>query len=704
MWGQLFAPDSPARDGETIGVCQHDCPDACSLIATVRDGRVVGVRGNPAHPVTAGFICAKMARAPARAYARDRVLYPLRRVGPKGSGEFRRIGWDEAIGEIARRWRDIIARDGPFAVLPFFGSGNEGVVQGRIAGRRFFNRLGALQLIRTVCTKAGRTAYIHTMGDSRMADPTAAEEADLIVAWGVNPASTHVHHLPVLKRARARGAALAVIDPVRVGGMPEPDIRLRPRPGTDAAVALALMHVLVRDGRHDSAFVESFTTGFAALAERARAWPPERAAATADVPAGEIERLARLYGERRRALVHVGPGCLRHSNAGMTMRAIACLPALTGAWRWPGGGLYFPTSTVFPFDWSRLDGDELRPNPPAGYNMIRLGRLLTDAARPVRSLYVFDGNPAVTLYDQGRVRRGLGREDLFTVVHDTRLTDTARHADIVLPATGPFEHADLVFSYYSPEILINRPAIAPPGEARSNLDVFRALATALGFDEQCFRQDAETVVEDILARADLPLDADGRGALRRDGWAFARIRPIHRRFETGVLGRRDRRIALYAETLAAEGRDPLPDYVPPREGPEAAPAVFARYPLAFLTPAAHSTLNSNQGDEPAVRRDEDRPRLLIHPDDARARRIDPGERVRAYNDRGDCLLWADITDKTRPGVVVAAGRWWQARYPDGRIPNFTTPDFPADMGGGSAFNSNLVEVAPAPETGTEVAP
>jgi anaerobic selenocysteine-containing dehydrogenase len=681
-----------AGDGEVVGACPHDCPDACSFVAFVRGGRLVAVRGNDRHPVTAGFLCGKFARAPERVYAPDRLLHPLRRTGAKGGGEFRRVSWQDAVAEIAERWRAILAEDGPHAILPFFGSGTEGLVQGRIAGRRFFNRLGSLQLIRTICTKAGRTAYIRTMGDSAMADPTAADQAELIVLWGVNPASTNLHHLPVLKRARAGGARIVVVNPLRIGGIPEPDLWLRPRPGTDAAIALALMHALVRDNRHDSGFIRSFTDGFAELRECIRDYPPDRAAEIADIPVSQIEEFARLYAARPDSLIHVGPGCLRHSNAGATMRAIACLPALSGAWRRPGCGLYFPTSTAFPFDWSAFDGDELRPIPAAGYNMIHLGRLLTEARPPVRSLYVFNGNPAAVLYDQNRVRRGLAREDLFTVVHELRMTDTARLADIVLPATSPFEHADLLYSYYRPSLLLNRPAIAPVGECRSNLDAFRALAEALGFPEPCFRATSEEIVEEILACADLPLGGDARAALRVEGWAGARVAPVHRRFEnTGAGGR----IALYSSALAAEGLDPLPGYVPPRESPDGAPALHARYPLSFLTPSAHSLLNSNYGDEPALRRAEERPQLWIHPDDATPRNIAEGDLVRVYNDRGYCLLWAEITENVRRGVVSAAGQWWDARYPGGRNPNFTTPDFAADMGGGSAFNSNLVEVARA---------
>lgn len=682
-------------EGQARGVCPHDCPDTCSIIATVRNGRLTGLRGDPDHPVTAGYLCAKYARAHERVYAPDRLLHPLRRVGRKGEGRFRRIGWDEAIGEIAGRWRDIVATAGPQAILPFFGSGNEGLVQGRISGRRFFNRLGTLQLDRTICTKAGRTAYVHTMGSSAMADPTMAHEAELIVLWGVNPASTNLHQLPLIKRARTDGAAIVVVNPTRIGGIPKPELWLRPRPGTDAAVVLAVMHVILREGWHDRDFITDFTFGFPALEERLRAYPPRRAAAVADVPAADIERLARLYAERRRSLIHVGPGCLRHGNAGATMRAIACLPALTGAWLQPGGGLYFPTSTAFPFDWSVLDGDELRPTPARRYNMVHLARHLLDDDAPVSSLYVFDGNPAVTLYNQSQVRRGLMRDDLFTVVHELRMTDTARFADIVLPATTPFEHSDIQFSYYQPELLLNRPAIAPVGEARSNRDVFRALASAFGFSEPCLRTTAEEVVTEVANHPRLPLDAAERTTLFRDGRVTLRVEPIDRRFRHDVPASSRPRIALHAPVLAAQGIDPLPGYMPSQESREATPDRFARFPLSFLTPSAHSTLNANQGGEPALRRAESRPLLWINPADARDRNLADGDPVRIHNDRGHCRMWARVTEETRPGVVVAPGQWWGRCYPDGMIPNFTTPDFVADMGGGSAFNSNLVEVTSA---------
>lgn len=682
----------PPRDGVVTGVCPHDCPDACSLLSEVEGGRLVRVRGNPRHPVTRGFICRKLARAPERILGSDRLLYPLLRTGPKGAGRFRRTSWDDAVARIAARWREIVERDGPHSILPFFGSGTEGLVQGRLAGRRFFNRLGTLQLVRTICTRAGRTGYGHTMGGSAGADPTAIAGAGLVVAWGVNTASNNIHFHPFLRAARSNGALYAVVDPLPPKGADGADAVLRPRPGSDGALALGMMHVIVAEGLHDRDFVARHTVGFAALRRRLADYPPARAAELTGLGTEEIAAFARLYARQAPAFIYVGPGCLRHSNAGMTLRTLACLPALIGAWRHPGGGLYFPTSTVFPHEWTALEGEELRPNPPASYNMIHLGRLLSAPGPAVRGLYVFNGNPAAVLYNQALVRRGLEREDLFTVVHERTLTDTARHADIVLPATTQFEHPDIQASYFQPSLLLNRPAVAPPGQCRSNLETFATLARAMGFDEPCFAESASDVIADVLDHPGLAgLDLD---ALLTEGWAPVATRPVRSRFRNGQSEPADR-IRFFSEELAAQGRDPLPAYHPPRESREASPELFRRYPLQLLTPSAHAFLNSDGANRPGLRADEQRPTLIVNPDDAGARGIAEGDLVRVGNDRGACLLHATLSDRVLPGVVVGRGQWWSARYAKGGNLNFTTPDFVADMGGGSAFNSNLVEVAKA---------
>jgi len=691
----------PLDDGVIHGVCPHDCPDTCSVLIRVRDGRVTAVDGNPEHPVTRGVICRKFSLAPEAVYHPDRILQPMRRQGPKGSGTFEPIDWEEAVATIAMRWGDIAATDGPESILPFFGSGTEGVINGRIAGRRFFNRLGSLQLDRTICTKAGRTGFHYTMGTSMGADPRATADCRLIINWGNNIACTSIHQQILTREARAAGARLVIINPVRVRGSDDADLVLQPRPGTDAALAMGLMHLLVAGRQYDEAFVERHTTGFEALRERLADYDPDRVEAITGVAAADLRRLADWYAQLRPALIHIGPGCQRHSNGGMTIRTIACLPALTGDWRWPGGGAYYPTSTVFPVDLSPLEGKQMRPTPARGYNMIDLATLLA-AEKPkpcIRSLYVFNGNPATTLYNQNRLRPALAREDLFTVVHDRFLTDTARYADIVLPATSPFEQTDLFFSYYHFGVLLNRPAIAPLGAARSNLDTFNALATALGFDDPCFGRDPWTEIADVLALDEPALDGVTLDRLLQENWCQADLEGAHARVRNGGFPTPSGRIEFYSAQMAADGFDPLPGYEPLRESPEADPAHCGRYPLYLLTPSACSFHKTTRTRTHGWTRWDRRPTLVLHPDDAAARGIGDGEPVRVRNDRGDCRLWAAVDPAIRPGVVVAPGLWRDADCPGVTGANATTPDFTEPMAGGSCFNTNLVEVSPCPEAG-----
>lgn len=679
-------------DGVVHSVCPHDCADTCSILSTVEGGRLMRVEGNPDHPVTRGFLCKKLMRAPERVYDAGRILHPMKRSGPKGSGEFKIISWDDAIAEITYNWKRIIDEDGPLAILPFCGSGTEGVVNGNLAGKRLFNRLGTLQLVRTICTRAGRTGYRYTMGRSVGADPARIADSKLVIAWGVNTPSTNIHQHPFFQQARQNGAKFVIVNPLRINGSDAADLVIRPRPASDAALALGMMNVIVDEGLEDRDFIDNFTIGFDVFKERLAEYPPDRVGDLTGVPADEIRAFARLYGEHRPSFISIGPGCQRHSNAGMTLRTLACLPALVGAYRRRGGGAYFPTSTVFPVGFGRLEGNGMRPNPAAGYNMIRLGAMLSEpGAPPIRSLYVYQGNPATTLYDQGRVTRGLARDDLFTVVHEQVMTDTARYADIVLPATSQFEQPDILFSYYQPSLLLNRPAIAPLGEARSNLDTFNALALAMGFGEPCFKQNAWQVIDEILDLDHPAMAGVSRDALLADGWAAVGWEDGHDCFLKGSFPTPSGRIELYSEAMAESGLDPLPTYTPPVEGEEETPGLFARYPLSLLTPSGHGMLNSAYAPEGGPT-GEDTPGLTIHPDDAAPRGIGNGDPVRVFNDRGACELTAHVDAAVRPGVVAAAGLWWSSAYPDGCNANHTTPDFPADMGGGSAFNTNLVQV------------
>ncbi len=687
----------PPRDGVVHGVCPHDCPDSCSLLSRVTDGKLVQVEGNPAHPVTQGFICRKFAVSPTRVHAPDRLNYPMKRTGPKGEGLFEPISWDEAIATITRQWQTIIDEDGPTAILPFFGSGTEGLVNGRIAGKRFFNRMGTLQLDRTICTKAGRTGFRYTMGTSMGAEPCAIGDNKLLIAWGTNTAATNIHHHVFLKEALRQGAKHVIINPLKVKGAESADLFLQPRPGSDAALALAMMHVIITEDLYDDEFVQLYTTGFDELKLRVDAYTPEYVETLTDIRAEDITKLARLYASVKPSFIYVGPGCQRHSNGGMTLRTIACLPALTGAWSDKGSGMYFPTSTIFPVDVSTLEGNELRPNPPGKYNMINVGRLLADKDAGIKSLYIFNSNPAAVMFNQNNLRAGLQRDDLFTVVHEQYLTDTTRYADIVLPATTQFECADLFFSYYHFSVQLNCPAIEPQGQCKSNLDTFKLLADGMGFEDGCFRQSSWDIIREIIDLDHPALTGLSLEELLEQGWWRANLEGAHTLIKSGLLPTPSGRIEFYSTRMQEDGLDPLPAYIPPMESKEAAPDLYNKYPLYFITASGQPLLNSNYAQHQKGSTGHSDPGLIIHPADATSRAITDGTLVRVFNNRGDCHLLAQVSETVKQGVIASPGLWWGFQYPDGRNPNHTTPDFTGDIGGGSAFNSNLVEVEPCIE-------
>jgi anaerobic selenocysteine-containing dehydrogenase len=683
------------KDGIVLSVCPHDCPDTCSILSHVKEGRLVRVEGNPGHPVTRGFLCPKVRNYPERVYSPNRVLYPMRRVGQKGSGQFQRISWEEAVETIASRWSSIIARVGPRAILPYYGSGTLGMVHGKLAGKRFFNRLGTLQLDRTICTKAGRIGYLYTMGTSEGADPRGIPHSKLVIAWGTNTFSTNVHQLPFLREARNKGALYVVVNPFKVKGAEVADLFLQPRPGSDAALALGMMHVIIKEGLVDRDFVSRYTFGLEELQRRVEDYSPEEVERLTDVEAKQIREWARLYADKKPSFIYVGSGCQHHTNGGMTLRTLACLPALVGAWGRPGGGIFFPTSTIFPVDWDSLEGENLRPNPPASFNMNRLGDVLTNGSPKISSLYVFNANPLAVLFNQNRLLAGLLRKDLFTVVHELFFTDTTNYADIVLPATTQFEQVDLHASYYHLSLQLNQQAIEPMGECKSNLESFNLLARAMGFEEPCFKQDSWDVIEEMLNVKHPALEGITMKRLLKEGHAPLNLETPYVPFRDGRFPTPSGKIEFYSKKMEAEGLDPLPTHIPLKESRETTPELYARYPLYFLTPSGHSFLNSNFADDPwrhgrgTLQR---APTIVIHPEEAATRGIKDGDLVRVFNDRGSCLLWASVEDKVRPGVVASLGQWWSRHYPEGRNANHTTPDFLADMGGGSAFNTNLVQV------------
>lgn len=696
----------PLRPGEdhklrtVYGSCPHDCPDCCALETQVDEhGRAVSVRGRSDHAITRGWLCAKVNRYLERVYHPERLLTPLRRVGPKGSGEFAPISWNEALREIAERWQEISERHGAQTILPYSYAGTLGLVQGSVTAERFWHRLGASRLERTICGAAAEEAVVLTVGGRLAPSPQMLTQSKLILIWGSNPASTAPHLMPFLREAQRNGTRVIVIDPIRTLTARSANQHIQPFPGTDAALALGMMYVIVHENLHRPDWLAEHTVGWEALLKRIREFPPERAARITGLAQETILELAREYATSTPALLRVTDGINRHTNGGQTVRTLASLPALTAQYGLSGGGLMYSTS-----DWLRWERETLShehdsacPPAPRSINMNRLGAVLTgEADPPVYSLYVFNANPAASAPNTHKIVQGLRRDDLFTVVHDLFLTDTARYADLVLPATSQLEHVDLHKPYGHLTLQYNMPAIEPLGEARSNWDVMRSLAQAMGFEESWLREDADEVIRGVL-EASAPLNS----AL--DGITFERLRsegaipftlPPERQipFADGVFGTPSGKVEFYSEQAAARGYDPLPGWVPEIEARTGLDKPTINDPLPLLCPAAHHFISSSFANVATLRAKEGKPILRIHPQDAEARSIRSGQWVRVSNERGSCRLVAEVTTDVRAGVLATTSVWWPAFSPDQANVNATTSDRLADFGGGSTFYTNLVRV------------
>lgn len=674
-------------------VCPHDCPSACSLSVSVEDGRIVDVDGDPAHPFTQGVICGKVHDYAERVYSPLRVLYPMRRVGEKGAGEFERISWDDAIEEIAHRFTRVIAQWGPEAILPFSFAGTMGRIQ-YYAGHPFFHALGASQLDRTICSTTAYAGWRATVGTVAGNDAEQLVDAELVILWGINAAYTHINLMTLVKQARARGARVVCIDPYRTRTAKQADEHLMIRSGTDGALALGLMHVLIAERLLDHAYLARATTGFEALAAHVRAYPPSRVAEITGLPVEAIVGLARRYGRTRAAFIRVGIGLSRHENGGMTCRAIACLPALTGAYAHPAGGALLGSSGAFGPGDAALERRDLLPAPaPRTVNMIHLGRALTDPdlGPPVMALYVYNSNPAAVCPNAGLVLRGLARDDLFTVVHEQVQTDTADYADVLLPATTSMEHADLYRSFGHLYFQLAEPVIPPLGEAKSNWEVFGLLARALGLGEAPYRRGVPDLVRDYLAASGPAAAGITYERLRAEGSARVSVPRPFMPFADGAPTPSGK-VELYSETLLRQGLPALPTYVPLAEGRNH-PELGVRYPLRCHVPPNRFFLNSSFSQSALLRKRQAGPAVLLHPEDAALREIVPGDLVAVANDRGRALFTAVLTDDTPPGQVVIEGIWWHKFMPGGFGVNVLTSDRMADMGGGPAFHSTMVEVA-----------
>jgi len=678
-----------------LSVCPHDCPSCCSLVVTVSDGRLTSVTGNPDHPFTRGVICGKVREYAERVHSPLRVLTPLRRVGPKGRAELAPISWDEAIATIADRWRAIIAREGAEAILPFSYAGSMGQVQ-YYAGHPLFHALGASRLDRSICVTTAYAGWRVTVGAITGNDSEQMVGADLVVLWGVNASYSTINVMTLVKQARARGAHVVAIDPYRTPTAQQADEHLMVRPGTDAALALAVMHVLVAEGRVDRDYVERATLGFDRLSEHLRAYTPEAVAPIVGLDADTIVRFARRYGATPRTFIRIGIGLSRHDNGAMTCRTLACLPALTGAYADPHGGALLSTGGAYGFDYSVLERPDLMPTPaPRIINMIQLGRALTDPTLtpPVRSLYVYSSNPAAVCPDQTLVLRGLAREDLFTVVHEQVLTDTAHYADIVLPATTSMEHLDLYRSFGQLTLQLARPALAPQGEAKSNWETSGLLARAMGVAETHYAKGDEGLIREFLAKGDTSVRGVTWEQLDRDGWVRVNLPRPYMPFANGAPTPSGK-VEFYSAWMERQGLPALPTYVPLAEGPDNRELV-ARFPLQCIVPPNRFFLNSSFSQSELLRRRQGAATAMLAAGDAAARGIRDGDSIRVESPRGAARFTARITDATRPGVVVIEGIWWHRFSPDGLGVNVLTSDRVADLGGGPAFHSNLVQVSKA---------
>ncbi len=690
-----------ANSGRTVvrGACPHDCPDTCALRVTVENGRAIKVEGDPEHPTTHGVLCTKVARYLERTYSDARVLHPLQRIGGKGEGKFRRIGWDEALDTIATRFGDIAASpDGPQAIVPYSYAGTMGLLQYGSMDRRFFHRLGASLLDRTICATAGKAGYVATIGAAIGIDMEQFENARLIIIWGSNPIVSNLHLWSRVQEAKRRGAKLIAIDPYRSLTAEKCHLHLPLLPGTDAALALGMMHVLIGENLIDRDYIDRYTLGFEQLRSRVLDYPPQRVAAITGLSVNQIVALARDYGTIRPAAIRLNYGMQRHAGGGMAMRTAACLPALVGAWRDPAGGALLSSSGTYPVNTAALERPDLIWNTPRTINMSTIGDALLDAGDPpIRGLFVYNSNPVAVAPESARVVAGFARADLFTVVHDVFLTDTADYADIVLPATTQLEHIDIHSSYGHLYALANNAAIAPLGEAKPNTEVFRLLAARMGFDDPCFRESDEEMARYAFV-ADHPR-AQGISwqTLKEKGWQRLNVPSPFAPFATGNFPTPSGKCEFYSQSLADQGLDPLPTFTPPRESMASDPALAKKYPLAMLSPPARNALNSSFANLPVFLDAEKVPSVEIHPEDAAARGIGDGERVRAFNDRGAMSAVAKVTDKARPGVVVARSIWWRKLSPDGTNANMLTGQALTDMGRAATFYDVLVEVEPAGE-------
>jgi anaerobic selenocysteine-containing dehydrogenase len=682
--------------------CPHDCPDTCAMLVTVEDGVATEVKGDPDHPTTAGVLCTKVSRYVERTYHPDRLLTPMRRVGKKGEGKFEPISWEQALEDIAARLKPIAARD-PQAILPYSYCGTMGLVQGEAMAMRFFNKLGASFLDRTVCATAGFTGYKYTIGGSIGTDVEQFQDARLILIWGGNPIASNLHFWMRVQEAKRRGAKLIAIDPYRSLTAEKCHQHIALMPGTDSALALGMMHVLVKENLLDHDYIAQHTLGFAQLKDRVAEWTPERTAETCGITAEEVLNLAREYGQTAMrgepVAIRMNYGLQRVRGGGMAVRNVACLPALVGAWRHAAGGVQLSTSGSFPANKLALQRpDLLQGRIPRTINMNTIGDDLLREASPefgpkIEAVIVYNANPVAIAPDSSKVQRGFEREDLFTVVMEHFQTDTADYADILLPATTQLEHVDAHLAYGHLYMMANNAAIAPLGEAKPNTEIFRLLAKAMGFMDPAFMETDDELAAQAFNKQDVRAVHFDWESLKRSGWSKLNMPAAP--FADGGFPTPSGKCEFYSESMLLDGLDPLPSYIANYESVASNPELAEKYPLAMISPPARNFLNSTFVNVQSLRATEGEPHLDIHPADAASRGIEHGEMVRIFNDRGSFVARARVTPKARAGLVVGLSIWWKKLASDGKNANEVTSQRLTDMGRAPTFYDTLVQVEKA---------
>jgi anaerobic selenocysteine-containing dehydrogenase len=679
---------------EVLGACPLDCPDTCSWIVTVENGRAVKLQGDPQHPFTRGVLCNKVNGYIAYTQSPDRLLHPMRRRGPKGRGQFERISWDAALDEIAERFDGVIREFGAEAIWPYLGSGSMGLLQGVYsAGRRFWNALGASQHLMTICTIAGGVGTGYTLGDNRVGmDPETLRDSKLIILWGSNTLTSNHHLWRSIATARGQGAQLVVIDPTRTRTADAADIHLAPIPGTDAALALGLLNVVLAEGAEDREFIERHTHGWDAFRSRILEYPPARVAEICGIPAAAIVDLGKRVAHTRPTGIRLTMGLQRHGGGGMAVRTITCIPGVTGDWRYSGGGATYDTRGFFGVNWPALYRDDLRRPGTRSLSMTRLGEGLLEADNPpVKALFIYASNPLASVPHQSRIKRGLERSDLFTVVVEHFRTDTVEYADIVLPATMQLEQADLLISYGHLYISWNEPAVAPPGECLPSTEIFRRLAKRMRLDVPGLDDSDDALARQALDSAHPSLHGITLDRLKERGWMRLNYPEPFVPFADGFFTDSGK-LEFLSERMVKAGLDPLAGYTPPYEAAQRDSPLAARYPLALIAGADHYFLNSLFANVPDQMKRSGSPTVRIHPEDARSRGLETGHEARVFNDRGAFVARVEVTDRVRRGVAASTKGRWPRFVKGGATVNATVDERDADMGGGAVFHDNRVQI------------